>query len=135
MLRVVFDTNVLVSSIIYVGKSSLLIDAVLEGKIMLITSTPIIREFRGVIARDKFKLSKIQQTTLTNFLLRICRIIKIKSRFKAIEGDPSDDVVLRTAVDGKADFIVSGDEHLLSLKEFGRVKIMTVSEILDLTRE
>jgi putative PIN family toxin of toxin-antitoxin system len=134
MFRVVFDTNVLVSGMVFAGKSKLLIDAVLEGTITLILSMPIIQEFRKVIARDKFKLSKSQQNTLSNFVLRIGNIVKIKSRFKVVKEDPSDDMVLRTAHDGEADYVVSGDEHLLVLMEFRGTKIITVSKMLELLR-
>jgi len=131
MAKAVFDTNVLISGIIHIGKSKQLIDAVLEGKITLILSTPIIQEFKGVISRDKFKLSRDQQRILANFLVRISNIVGIKSKFKAVKGDPRDDIVLRTACDGEADYIVSGDEHLLSLKEFRGIKIVTVNEMLN----
>lgn len=133
-LKVVFDTNVLVSGMLYVGKPKLLVDAVLEGKISLILSTQIIQEFKRVIARDKFKVSKNQRNSLTNFVLRIGHIVRVKSRFKVVKEDPSDDIVLRTAYDGKADHIVTGDEHLLSLRKFRGIKISTVSEMLELLK-
>jgi len=132
-LKAVFDTNVLVSGIVHAGKSKLLIDAVLEGKINLVLSEQIIQEFRRVIARDKFKLSESQQDILTNFVTRISNIVRVKSRFKTIDEDPKDDIILRTAYDAKAEYVVSGDEHLLSLKVFRGIKIVTINEILDLT--
>jgi len=132
-LKAVFDTNVLVSGIVHAGKSKLLIDAVLEGKINLVLSEQIIQEFRRVIARDKFKLSESQQDILTNFVTRISNIVRVKSRFKTIDEDLKDDIILRTAYDAKAEYVVSGDEHLLSLKVFRGIKIVTINEILDLT--
>lgn len=132
MPRAVFDTNVLVSGMLYAGKSKLLIDAVLDGKITLILSTQLIQEFKSVIARDKFKLSRDQQNTFANFVLRIGSIVRIRSKFKAVKEDPNDDVVLRTAYDGRVDCVVSGDEHLLALKEFKGIKIMTVSKTIEL---
>jgi putative PIN family toxin of toxin-antitoxin system len=134
MPRAVFDTNVLVSGMIFAERSKPLIDEVLEGKITLILSMQMIQEFSRVIARDKFKLSGNQQNTLANFILRIGNVTKIKSRFRVVREDPSDDTILRTAYDGKADYIVSGDEHLLALKEFRGIKIVTVSEMLELLK-
>ena len=61
----------------------------------------------------------------------VAKIVKVKSRFKVVKQDPSDDIILRTTYDGKAKYIVSGDEHLLSLKEFKGIKIMTVSKMLE----
>jgi len=49
-----------------------------------------------------------------------------------VKKDPNDDIVLRTAYDGRVDCIVSGDEHLLALKKFRGIKIMTVSKTLEL---
>lgn len=132
MPRAVFDTNVLVSGMLYAGKSKLLIDAVLDGKITLILSTQLIQEFKRVIARDKFKLSRDQQNTLTKFVLRISDIVRIRSKFRVVKKDPNDDIVLRTAYDGRVDCIVSGDKHLLALKEFRGIKIMMVSKTIEL---
>lgn len=69
---------------------------------ILIISMQIIQEFKRVIARDKFKLSKDQQNTLTSLVLGISNIVRVKSRFKVVREDPSDGVILRTAYDGKA---------------------------------
>jgi len=117
---------------LYAGKSKLLIDAVLDGKIALILSTQLIQEFKRVIARDKFKLSKDQQNAFVKFVLRISDIVRIRSKYRVVKKDPNDDIVLRTAYDGRVDCIVSGDEHLLALKEFRGIKIMTVSKTLEL---
>ena len=48
--------------------------------------------------------------------------------------DPDDDVILRTAYDGKADYIVSGDNHLLSMGEFRGIKILAVDEMLKILK-
>ncbi len=134
MLRAVFDTNVLISGVVFAGRSRLLINAVLEGKLSLVLSKQIIREFRGVTARDQFKLTRNQQNTLINFVFRLGDIIEIKSNFRVVKEDPSDNIILRTAYDGKANYIVSGDGHLLALKEFKGIKIITVNEMLALLK-
>jgi putative PIN family toxin of toxin-antitoxin system len=59
------------------------------------------------------------------------RIVQVKSRFKVVKEDPDDDIIVRTAYDGKADYIVSGDKHLLSMKEFKGIRILTVEEMLN----
>jgi predicted nucleic acid-binding protein len=58
----------------------------------------------------------------------------VKSKFKVIKEDPDDDVVLRTAFDGKAEYIVSGDKHLLALGEFKGIKIVNITEILSVVK-
>ena len=61
-------------------------------------------------------------------------MVKVRSKFKVIKGDPDDDMVLRTAKDGRTEYIVSGNKHLLSLSEFRGIKIVTVGQMLDILR-
>ena len=63
-------------------------------------------------------------------LSRIGKFVRVKSNFKVISEDPDDDIIVRTAYDGKADYIVSGDRTLLTLKEFKGIKILTIDEML-----
>lgn len=132
MIRVVFDTNILVSGLLYKGKPKKLIDLALDGKIELVTSVDIINEFRLVIARDKFKLTKEEQETFLGFIIRLTSIITIKSGFKVIQEDPDDDKIVRTAYDSKASYIVSGDHHLLKMKEFSGIRIVTANKMLEI---
>jgi len=132
MPRAVFDTNVLISAVIQIGKPKLLIDAVLDGRLGLILSKEIVAEFQRVIARKKFKFDKNKQAELTNFILNLGRIVRVKSVFKVVKEDPSDDIVINTAIDGRAEYIVSGDEHLLALGEFRGIRIVSVSKMLEL---
>jgi len=134
MIKVVLDTNVLISALIRTGKSRILLFEIVRGKAQLILSRGILEEFAEVAADHKIR-KYIEEEDVTKFLRIIsgtAKIVKIKSRFKVVKQDPSDDLVLRTAYDGGADYIVSGDEHLLSLKEFRGIKILTVNEISEL---
>ena len=63
------------------------------------------------------------------------RIVQVKSKFKAVKEDPDDDTIIRAAYDSKANYIVSGDKHLLSLGEFRGIRIATVDEMLGLLKE
>ncbi|MEM0161948.1 MAG: putative toxin-antitoxin system toxin component, PIN family [Thermoproteota archaeon] len=135
MRKAVFDTNVLVSAVIQVGKPRLLVDYVLDGKIDLILSKEIVEEFQRVIAREKFKLDKSKQNELTSFILNLGRIVRVRSKLKVVKEDPDDDIVINTAINGKADYIVSGDKHLLALKEFRGIEIIGVDEMLKLLRK
>ncbi len=132
MLHVVLDTNILVSGVLYIGKPKRVIDLALSGKIEIISSAETIDEFKRVIVRDKFKLSKSEQEDKINFVIRLSRIILVKSKFKVVEDDPDDDKFIQAAYDGKARYIVSGDHHLKDLKEFAGIKIVTASQLLEL---
>ena len=58
------------------------------------------------------------------------RSVSIRSKFKVVKNDPDDDIIVNTAYDGNADYIVSGDDDLLKLKSFKGIRIVTVNEIL-----
>jgi len=66
---------------------------------------------------------------------RVAKIVNVTSQFKAVKEDPDDDIVVRTAFDGKANYIVSGDKHLLSLGTFRGINILTADEMLTLLKE
>ena len=134
MIKVVLDTNVLVSALIRTGKPRALLFEIVRGNAQLILSRGILQELAEVAADDKIR-KYVEEEDVTRFLRIIgstAKIVTIKSRFKVVKKDPSDDLFLRTAYDGGADYIVSGDKHLLSLKEFKGIKILTVNEALDL---
>jgi len=68
-------------------------------------------------------------TIFLNTLGNAVRMVQAKSRFKAVNEDPDDDIIVRAAYDAKADYVVSGDKHLFALKEFEGIRILTVDEM------
>ena len=69
-----------------------------------------------------------------NVLSSSSKIVRVRSKFNVIKEDPDDDVVLRTAFDGKAEYIVSGDNHLLALGEFKGIKVVNIAEMLSVVK-
>ena len=134
-MKVVLDTNVLISALIKAGKPRELFFRLAEEK-MLILSKQILEEFLEVAEDPRIKkYAKDQETTaFLNSLRDATKLVKVKSKFRAVKEDPDDDVILRTAYDGKAEYIVSGDTHLLSLGEFRRIKIVTIDEMLKILK-
>lgn len=130
MLRIVLDTNVLISAIIRNGKPRKLFQLGIDGKYQILTSKEILNEFEGVIHRPKFKMTKDEVIVIVSTLVDSSEKIPLKSNFKVIESDPDDDIIINTAYDGKADYIVSGDPDLKSLKNFKGIKIVSVDEML-----
>lgn len=131
MVRVVLDTNILVSGLLYPGKPRRLIDLAINGSVEVVSSIEMIGELREVLSREKFGLSKEDQAAMIDFVIRLSRITVLKSRFKAVR-DPDDDMVVNTAYDGKAAYIVSGDNALLELKQFNKMRIVKAGEMLKL---
>lgn len=131
MVRVVVDTNVLVSALIGHGKPKRLILTLLE-KHSVVLSRQMLAELVDVLSRDKFADVKSSQTNrFISALVRKSKIVTTSPRFKVIAEDLDDDIVLNTAYSRKADYIVTGDKHLLALKEFKGIEIVKVTQMLE----
>jgi putative PIN family toxin of toxin-antitoxin system len=97
----------------------------------MVTSDLLLEEFAVVIRRSKFKVNADQISRQVYALMQIAEVVESVSKFNVVERDFKDNMVLEVAFDGKVDFIVSGDDHLLSLKCFRGIKIVSVKEMLD----
>jgi putative PIN family toxin of toxin-antitoxin system len=117
MVKVVLDTNILISALIKSGKPRTLVFKLLGREAQLILSRNILDEFIEASEDNKIKryIDEEDVALFLRFLATVGKIVVVKSRFKIVSQDSDDDVILRTAYDGKADYIVSGDNHLLSL--------------------
>jgi putative PIN family toxin of toxin-antitoxin system len=129
-VRVVADTNILVSALLFGGTSEQVFLAGLRGDIQLVTSLPLLKEFEKVL-KEKFKLRSPLVREIIEEVMEVAEIVEVSSHIKAISYPDEDNRVLECAVDGKADFIVTGDtRHILPLKEYGGIKILNPSEFL-----
>ncbi len=129
MVRVVIDTNVLVSTLINDGPSRKLVLNLLEEHTVIV-SRRMLAELADVVIRDKFAIKNSQVDRFLSILLKKSKIVSDTPHFKVVSEDPDDDKVLDTAYNGKADYIVTGDRHLLALKRFKRTQILTVTQML-----
>ncbi len=129
-MRVVADTNILVSALLFGGTSEQVFLAGLRGEIQLLTSLSLLKEFEKVL-KDKFKLNIHLVREIIEEVMDVAEIVEVSSHIKAISYPDEDNRVLECAVDGKAEFIVTGDtRHILPLREYGGIKILSPSEFL-----
>ena len=129
--KVFLDTNILISALGWKGKPRVIFEKCLQGELELITSPPQIDELKRVMDYPKFNFREEQKTTFISIILEIAAVVEIQGKIRVIEDDPDDDdAMLETAVVGNVDYVISGDPHLLKLKEFAKVKIVTASEFL-----
>ncbi len=92
----------------------------------------MLAEFVEVMSREKFaEVGSSHLASFLSILVRRTTIVSVKHTRRVIAQGPEDDMVLSTALRGNASCIVSGDEHLLGLKSFRGVKIVTVEEMLE----
>jgi putative PIN family toxin of toxin-antitoxin system len=130
MKHVVIDTNVMVSA--YLGGSlEAIIVAWRAGKFALIVSNQVVSEYLDVLSRPKFKIAHDELDDFAALILSKAEFVLPEKSIHAVEADPSDNKFIEAAVAGQADYIVSGDKHLLDLKEFQGIAILTPRIFLD----
>lgn len=134
MFRLTPDTNILVSATIIKGKEYKLLEAARLGKIKLLLSPEILKEFKDVISREKFGFSTKQIKDVFKELLDIIEIIIPSIKLNIIKEDLSDNRILECALQGRVNYIISGDEHLLRLRKFRNIRIIRAGEFLDILR-
>lgn len=128
-MRVVFDSNVLVSALTLPGGSAdQAVEFVLEGRVTLLLSRPIIGETLGVLGR-KFARDTEELSRLAVFLADLSELVAPTRPLRVLADDP-DNRILECAVAGGAELIVTGDRAMLHLKEFEGVEIISLREFL-----
>ena len=131
MVRVVIDTNVLVSALIHDGKPRKLILELLNRHTVILSRQKL-AELADEAGRDKFHVTGSQVERFLSIMVKMAKIVPDNAIFKEVASDPDDDVVLNAAYAGKADYIITGDKHLLTLSNFKKTKIVTVNQMLEI---
>jgi putative PIN family toxin of toxin-antitoxin system len=129
-LRVVLDTNVLISALHFPdGTLSGLWEPLYDERFRLILSPAIVIELTEKL-RGKFGWEEHEFQRLLRVLVRKAEIVRPTVVPEAVPGDTDDNEIVACAVDGKADVIVSGDRHLLKLREYQRIPIVRPMDLL-----
>jgi len=130
-MRLVLDTNIVISGLLWNGPPRKLLDAAIGGTVELYTSAVLATELREALAYSKFsKRLTANGETVDRCVGRFMAIASLTAA-ATIEGtvvaDPDDDHVIACALSAQADVIVSGDAHLLDLKRYQRIRIITAA--------
>lgn len=128
--KVVLDTNILISAFGWGGNPKQIFNEIIEGNLDLIISSEQFEELSKVLDYPKFDFTEEQKTRFKSLILEIAVFVYPKEKVNVIKEDPSDNIFLETAITGKVDFIITGNNHLLKLKEFKGVKIVTPKDFL-----
>jgi putative PIN family toxin of toxin-antitoxin system len=124
--RVVIDTNVVISAFLFGGEPAELIPLWKRGRINPLASREIVDEYLRVLTYPKFGLTPEEiNFILYQEIVPHFEIVRAKPGRVIIGDDPSDDKFIRCAQAGRAKTIISGDQHLLRLKSFGTIRILT----------
>ena len=127
-LRVVLDTNILVSALIYNGKPGQLLELALDKQITIFTSKVLVSELQETLAK-KFDFSEEKIKQIDQKLNKSFIVVYPKKSTNVLRDD-DDNRVLEAAVEGKCDYIVTGDKELLDLGSFKGIKIVAADKFL-----
>ena len=130
----ILDTNIYISAFFWGGKPKQILRMAIDGKITIAMSFAQYEELRRVLTYEKFSLSEKQQEVILTSIVNVVDIIDAPRKEDMIKEDPSDNMILDIAAITAADCIVSGDNHLLSLKEYKGIPILTPSRFLIVTK-
>ena len=138
-MRAVLDTNVLVSAVLSPGSlPDSIVRAWRRGAFQLATSAPLLRELETVLKRDhiagRFGWSSSERRAFVGDLREHATVAAPETRLRVVRTDPSDNRVLEAAVAAHADYIVSGDHHLLDLKTHEGVQIVSPARFVAILR-
>lgn len=129
-IKVVLDTNVIISAIGFGGKPRIILELVLTKNIQAISSNVLLAELEDVIYK-KFPLLASEFEIINKQLRKNFKIVKPKKSIHILKDEP-DNRVLEAAQEGKCQYIITGDKELLNLDSFERIRIITADEFLNI---
>ena len=129
-MKIVVDTNVVISGIFFGGVPRKIVEAIADGAIDAYATAEILDEYMGIIASMlERKQGRINQSILSPLFSAI-KIIETESKIEVCR-DPDDNKFIECAVDAKALYIVSGDNDLLDIKEYDGICVITAKEFCE----
>jgi uncharacterized protein len=129
-MRVVLDTNILVSALLWRGTPHRCLLAVRAGLADLILSQPILDELRSVLVA-KFRYTTTDADQAVRIVQSGAVLVEITGQLRVVRDDPADDKFVETARTGRAEYLVSGDRHLLHLDPATGVVVISARDFLD----
>lgn len=134
-MRLVLDTNVIVSALLWSGVPRQLLRTLVESDVLLFSSTPLLAELRDVLCRAKFEkrvaFLRSSSEELVDLYARCVSLVRPLPVLR-LTPDPDDDLVIGTAIAAKATLIVTGDKPFLSVGTYEGGRIVTVRQALEI---
>jgi len=132
-MKIVLDANIFISSFFWGGNPRAVLERAIRNIDELYISKEILDEIEEVINRPKFHAEKNAIEFYIKSIEEIAHKIVTKTKLTRGSRDKKDNKYIECALAANADFIISGDIHLLEIKEYGKIKIVTAKEFLELT--
>lgn len=128
---VVLDTNIIIAALFWKRYPRAVYDLIRERKITMLLSKDMEAEFIRVLAYAKFGLSPNEIKPFIKNLRGNSEFVEINKKVSLIIADSTDNIFLKCAADGNADYIISGDRHLLELGSYASIPIVKVKDFLE----
>ncbi len=132
MITVVLDSNIFISAFLFGGNQRKLLQYALAGKYRIFISDAILDEIRDVLRRPRFRLAPEQVKKIIAEIESICTPVYPTKTIKNICRDSKDHIILECAEAALAEYIVTGDEDLLSIGKFRNTSILNSASFLDI---
>ena len=134
MMKVTLDTNVLISGTFWEGEAYKIIQLIEQGKVKSIISKEILIEYNRVLHSDeivkKTEEKELSAKTVTIKVIETSTIVNPRKKLQIVLENPDDNKIIECALEGQADFIITYDPHLLKIKKFHDIIILTPKEFL-----
>lgn len=134
-MRIVADTNTVISGLLWHGAPRQVLDAAREGRVTLFTSAILLAELQDVLQRSKFadrlERARVKYRDLVNGFAALATLVKPAEMSPTILADIEDDAVLACALAAQAEVIVSGDNDLIRFNKFRDIPILKATELLN----
>jgi len=129
-MRIVCDTNVIVSGMLFGGHSRTILTAIAQGRVEAFTSPALLHELREVLQRRKFRLKPEQIDAVMELVRESFTCVDSGTVFSVIADDPDDDRILEAAHASRSRVIVSGDSHLLALGAWRSITVLSPADFV-----
>ena len=134
MIKVVLDTNIYISGILFAGKPREVLDLAIKGKIHVFISPDILSELRDVLSRKKFGFSPEHVDIIIREIESITTMVNPAKKYSIVSHD-SDNIIIDCAMESRVEYIITGDNDLLCLNKYKSINIINpalfIEEYLD----
>ncbi|MEM2081499.1 MAG: putative toxin-antitoxin system toxin component, PIN family [Candidatus Bathyarchaeia archaeon] len=132
--KAVLDVKVWVSALLWGGKPAEIVKAAEDGKVAIVASEEIVGEISQVLnypkLRKVYQAAGLRHKDLVEAVLKVVRFVEVSKRVSVVVEHPADDKFIECALAAGAEYIVSGDRHLLKIGGYQKTRVLSVSEFL-----
>ncbi|HQU93015.1 MAG TPA: putative toxin-antitoxin system toxin component, PIN family [Pyrinomonadaceae bacterium] len=133
-MRITADTNTVISALLWRGNPRRILDAARDGIIELYTTNELLAELEGVLSRSRFtrhlEAAGVNVRDLVYGYAALADLVESATIEAVVLRDPDDDAVIACAVAAESDAIVTGDDDLLSLVQYGAIRMLSAAQVV-----